>query len=36
MNNIWTKKWMLQPVRMCKKGCMPARVAPAILKETIT
>jgi len=23
------KRWMLQPVRLCKNGCMPARVAPA-------
>jgi hypothetical protein len=29
MNTVWTKKWMLQPVRLCKKGCITTRVAPA-------
>ena len=25
-----TKRWMLQPVRLCKNGCIPVRVAPAL------
>ena len=29
MNTFWTQKWALQPVRLCKRGCMPARVTPA-------
>ena len=29
--NFWTAKWALQPVRNCKKGCMPVRVAPALV-----
>lgn len=34
MNNTWTKKWMLQPVRLCKSGCIFGRVAPAFfIKE---
>jgi len=31
--NTWILKWMLQPVRLCKKGCIYARVTPALLKE---
>ena len=31
--NTWILKWMLQPVRMCKKGCIGARVMPALLQE---
>ena len=30
---IWTIKWMLQPVRNCKKGCICMRVAPAIQRD---
>ena len=29
MSEFWTRKWMLQPVRLCKKGCIGERVAPA-------
>jgi len=25
-----TKRWMLQPVRLCKNGCIRKRVAPAL------
>jgi len=27
---ILLKRWMLQPVRLCKNGCIRERVAPAI------
>lgn len=32
--NRWTQKWMLQPVRLCKNGCMLVRLTAAfILKD---
>ena len=29
MRNVWTSKWLLQPVRRCCKGSIFTRVVPA-------
>ena len=28
---MFAKKWMIQPVRLCKSGCIIGRVTPAFI-----